>query len=265
MPLAELGTRDIFYERRGEGEPLLLIQGMAGHRKMWGEPFLSALARDFDVITMENRGIGESSDVAGDFTVVELADDVARFLDALGLSDVYVVGISLGGMIAQELVLRHPERVRRLVIGCSYCGGPGASLRAPGPLRMMTAMQTGDIEQAIRAAYVSNFSAQFAAEERNYAPFKDIALAVTAPVDVIMRQAKAAFGHDTSARLGQITTPTLVLHGDEDDMLEYLNGQLIAKLIPDARLHTFERTGHLFWWEHPEESAALIREHCLDR
>jgi pimeloyl-ACP methyl ester carboxylesterase len=261
--LAEFGARSIFYERRGTGEPLLFIQGMAGHHKIWGEPFISAVARDFDVIAMDHRGIGESTDVAGDFTVVDLADDVVALLDALQLDDVHVVGISLGGMVAQELVLRNPKRVRRLVIGCSYCGGPGASLRAPGPLRMMTAMQTRDVEQAIRAAYVSNLSADFVADEHHYEPFKEASLAITAPVNVIMRQAKAAFAHDTSARLGSVETPTLVLHGDEDDMLEYLNGELIAKLIPGARLHTFERTGHLFWWEHPEESAALIREHCL--
>jgi pimeloyl-ACP methyl ester carboxylesterase len=265
MPSVDLGTRRIFYERRGSGEPLLLIQGMAGHHKIWGEPFLKALARDFDVIVMENRGIGESTDVPGDFTTLDLAEDAIALLDALGLHDAHVLGISLGGMAAQELVLHHPDRVRRLVIGCSYCGGPGASLRAPGPLRMMTAMQTRDVEQALRAAYVSNFSAGFAEDENHYGPFREVALAVAAPVDVIMRQAKAAFAHDTSARLGDISVPTLVIHGEEDDMLEYLNGQLIAKLIPDADFHTFDHTGHLFWWEHPEQSAALIRQHCLDR
>lgn len=264
MALADLGTRSLFYERRGTGAPLLLIQGMAGHHRMWGEPFLSDLGRDFDVIAMDNRGIGESTDVPGDFTVGDLAEDVHGLLDALGIDDTHLVGISLGGMVAQEFVLRYPERVRRLVIGCSYCGGPGASLRAPGPLRMMAAMQTRDVEQAIRAAYVSNLSAQYAADERHYAPFKEVSLAVAPPVNVVMRQAKAAFAHDTSARLGEIKNPTLVLHGDEDDMLEYLNGELIAKLIPGAQLHTFEHTGHLFWWEHPEQSAELIRRHCLE-
>jgi pimeloyl-ACP methyl ester carboxylesterase len=263
MAFAELGSRRLFFDRRGAGEPLVLIQGMAGHHEIWGKKFLSELARDFDVINIDHRGIGESDDVAGDFTVHDLAEDVVAVLDALGIADAHVLGVSLGGMIAQDLVLNHPERVRRLVIGCSYCGGPGASLRASGPIRMMTAMQTRDVEQAIRAAYVSNLSAAFAADEHNYAPFKKASLAVAAPVNVILRQAKSAFAHDVSARLGEIETPTLVLHGREDDMLEYLNGELIAKLIPSANLHTFEETGHLFWWEHPVDSAALIREHCL--
>lgn len=263
MPFADLDDRRLFYARRGSGEPLVLVQGMAGHHAIWGEPFLTALARDFDVINLDHRGIGESTDVPGDFTVFDLAEDVVALLDALDIRDAHVLGVSFGGMVAQELVLQHPDRLRRLVLGCSYCGGPDGSLRAPGPLRMMTAMHTRDVEQAIRAAYVSNFAPDFAADEHNYAPFKEVSLSVVAPVHVILRQAKASFAHDTSARLGSVETPTLVLHGRQDDMLEYVNGELIAKLIPDAQLHTFEDTGHMFWWEHPDESAALIRAHCL--
>ncbi len=78
-----------------------------------------------------------------------------------------------------------------------------------------------------------------------------------------MRQAQAAFVHDTSARLGQISAPTLVIAGTADQMLVYANSQLIASLIPDAKLLTFDGVGHLFWWERPAETAAAVREHCL--
>ena len=127
---------------------------------------------------------------------------------------------------------------------------------------MMTAMNTHDEAQAVRAAYVSNLSAAFAAEERNYAAFSEMALAVPAPVPVILRQAKAAFAHDASARLGAITAPTLVLHGDEDDMMDPVNSEVIAAAVPGARLHVFQHTGHMFWWEHPVEAAAVIAHHC---
>jgi len=82
-------------------------------------------------------------------------------------------------------------------------------------------------------------------------------------VEVIMRQVQAAFVHDTSTRLPSVTTPTLVMHGTADDMLVYSNGELIASLIPDAKLHTFTDVGHLFWWERPEESADAVRRHAL--
>jgi pimeloyl-ACP methyl ester carboxylesterase len=263
MPFAQLQGRRLYYERRGSGEPLVLVQGMAGHHAIWGEPFLTALARHFDVINLDHRGVGDSTDVPGDFTVLDLAEDVVALLDALGIRDAHVVGASLGGMVAQELVLHHPDRVRRLVIACSYPGGPGSSLRAAGPIRMMSASQTRDVEQAIRAAFVSNLSADYVADERNYDTFKTVSLSVAVPVHVILRQAKAVFVHDASARLGSIEAATLVIHGREDDMLEYLNGELIAKLVPGAELYTFEHTGHLFWWEHPDESAEVIRRHCL--
>jgi len=128
---------------------------------------------------------------------------------------------------------------------------------------MLEAMSTGDPEIAIRAGYTANLSPSFTADESHYAPFHDAALSVAAPVEVIMRQVQAAFVHDTSTRLPSVTTPTLVMHGTADDMLVYSNGELIASLIPDAKLHTFTDVGHLFWWERPEESADAVRRHAL--
>jgi 3-oxoadipate enol-lactonase len=263
MDVAKLGDRELSYLRRGSGEPLLLIQGMAGHHNIWGEPFLSALEKDFDLVAFDNRGIGESTDVPGQFSIADLAADALGVLDAVDWDTAHVMGISMGGMIAQELVLAAPERVRSLVIGCSYCGGEGSALAAPGPMSMLEAMNTGDPEIAVRAGYLANLSPAFTADESHYAPFHDAALSVVAPVEVIMRQVQAAFVHDTSARLPTVTTPTLVLHGTADDMLVYSNGEQIASLIPGAELHTFVDVGHLFWWERPDETAAAVRTHAL--
>src|SRR3712207_1192598 len=101
---------ELHHERRGSGEPILLIQGMSGHSGHWGEPFLSALERDFEVITFDHRGTGRSPRVTEDFTLAELADDAIGVLDALGHDTARVLGISMGSMVAQEVVLRHPER-----------------------------------------------------------------------------------------------------------------------------------------------------------
>jgi 3-oxoadipate enol-lactonase len=262
VPSADLGGRVLYYERHGAGEPLLLIQGMAAHHRMWGRPFLTALARDFDVVAFDHRGIGPSTDVPGDFTIGDLAADAVALLDHLGWASAHVLGISLGGMVAQAVTLNHPDRVRCLVLGCTYPGGDGTSLRATGPLRMMTAINTGDVDLAVRAAFVSNLSAAYAADERQYALFKEIALSAATPVPVILRQAKAAFVHDASGRLAEITAPTLILHGDEDDMIVPVNGTLLAAAIPGAVLHAFAHTGHMFWWEHPDETALLVRAHC---
>jgi pimeloyl-ACP methyl ester carboxylesterase len=236
---------------------------MAGHVGLWSEPFLAELERDFEVVAFDNRGIGESTDVSGQWTIVDLADDAVSIMDEVGWDSAHVMGISLGGMIAQEVALRHPERVRRLVLGCSYSGGEGSSLLAPGPMRMMEAMNSGDAERAFRAGYEANLSTAYIADESHWSPFREIAGSAVVPVPVVMRQAQAAFVHDTSARLGQLTMPTLVIAGTEDQMLVYANSELIAALIPGARLQTFEGVGHLFWWERPVETAAAVREHCL--
>ena len=261
MPAADIGSATLYYDRRGSGEPLLLIQGMAGHRKIWGEPFLSELADTFDVVAFDNRGVGDSTDVPGSFSIADLAGDAIALMDALGWPSAHVMGISLGGMVAQELVLGHPERVRTLVLGCTYAGGDGSTIAAPGPLEMFQAAQTGDVDRIIRASFAANLSPAFIAVEANYAPFKQAALAVAIPTPLIMRQAQAAMGHNAGARLAAVTAPTLVLHGTADRMVVYSNGVHIAGLIPGARLHTFDGVGHLFWWERPAESAKLVREH----
>ncbi|HEY1739178.1 MAG TPA: alpha/beta hydrolase [Acidimicrobiia bacterium] len=264
MTIARIGDRDLYYERRGAGEPLLLIMGMAGHHNTWGEPFLSMLAESFDVVAFDNRGIGESTDIPGQFTIVELANDAVALLEHLGWETAHVMGISLGGMIAQELVIDAPNMVRTLIIGCSFCGGEGSTLAAPGPMQMFEAMQTGDPEVAVRAGYLANLSPAYTADESHYAPFHDAALSVAVPVDVVLRQAQAAFVHDTSTRLPNVTTPTLVIHGTGDQMLDYSNGAMIASLMPHATLLTFDDVGHLFWWEKTAETVAAIGSLALN-
>src|SRR3954470_1850852 len=132
MAKVEVAGREFHYERGGSGEPLLLIQGMSGTHVAWGRPFREALEESFDVIAFDNRGIGLSGPIEGPFTILEMAEDTAGLLDELGLESAHVVGISMGGMIAQDLALAHPERLRSLTLGCTYCGGPGSQLMPQG-------------------------------------------------------------------------------------------------------------------------------------
>src|ERR1700677_1315687 len=138
MPLLRAGEIELDYERRGSGPPLLMIMGMSGTTLHWGEPFLSELAEQFELILYDHRGVGSSSRLQGDLTIAQMADDAAALLAALELDSAHVLGISMGGMIAQELALAHPDRVRTLTIGCSYCGGEGSALTAPEVLQRLT-------------------------------------------------------------------------------------------------------------------------------
>lgn len=257
-----VGASELHVVRRGEGEPLLLIQGMSGSHLSWGDPFTDLLAQRVETIAYDHRGIGRSSRVDDPFSIADLADDAAGLLDALALDSAHVVGISMGGMVAQELALRHPGRLRTLTLGCTYCGGPGSSLTDVAvATRLGESMMSGDRERAIRTGYEINVAGSFAADEANFGPFRDMALAMPAPVPVIMLQMQAIQAHDLAARLGEVGAPTLVIHGDEDQMLGVDNGRLIASLIPGARLEVLEGVGHLFWWEQPQRSAQLVLEH----
>jgi 3-oxoadipate enol-lactonase len=250
--------------RGGTGEPLLLIQGMSGTHRSWGDEFLGLLASDFETVAYDHRGIGLSPPTMDAFSIVDLADDAAALLDELGWDTAHVLGISMGGMVAQELALRHGERIRTLTLGCTYCGGPGAMMTGPETMqRLGAAMTSGDRELAIRTGFECNTSVAFQQDPAHYAAFRDMALAAPAKVATIMLQMQAIAGHDTQARLGEVNRPTLVLHGKEDLMLPYPNAELIASKIPDARLQLWDGVGHVFWWEQPERTATAIREHAL--
>lgn len=264
MPRVVVQGTELHYERAGSGEPLLLIQGMGGTHVSWGEPFKEALEESFDVIAFDNRGIGLSPRSEQPFTIVEMAEDAAGLLDELGVESAHVVGISMGGMIAQELALAHPERLRSLTLGCTYCGGPGSQLMPQENVEKLAAgMMSGDRGKAIRASYEVNLSPAFRADEDAYAAFHQMATTVPAAKRTIELQAQAIFGHDTSGRLGEISAPTLIVHGTVDGVLPFANGELIASLMPGARFEVLEDVGHMFWWEQPQRSAELIREHAL--
>jgi pimeloyl-ACP methyl ester carboxylesterase len=264
MALAKAGKIELSYDRAGDGPPLLLIMGMSGTKHHWGESLIQELQHDFDTIVYDHRDAGDSTRTGRPFTIADLAEDAAGLLTALEVDSAHVMGISMGGMIAQELALAHADCMRSLTLGCTYCGGEGSMLASEGVMRKLAeAMSSGDRERAIRASWEVNVSPGFAADEDAWVRFRAIGMRYGLPVEVIMRQMQAIAGHDTSARLPQVYTPTLVVHGTLDQLLPVQNGHMIAGLIPDSRLEIFEGVGHMFFLEKPQRTAELVREHAL--
>jgi pimeloyl-ACP methyl ester carboxylesterase len=177
-----------------------------------------------------------------------------------------VLGISMGGMIAQELALAHPELVRTLTLGCTYSGGEGSSVAPQETIALLgEAMMSGDRARAVRAGWEVNVSAPFAADLQAWNAFAAIAERRAVAVPVVLAQMQAIAGHDTSARLPSLRLPTLVIHGTEDRMLPVSNGHMMAELIPDSQLEILDGVGHLFFWEQPQRTAELVRAHTAVR
>src|SRR5262249_51811075 len=151
--------------------------GLGGTALHWGEPFIDTLREDFEVIVYDHRGVGASSRLEEPVTIVQLAEDAAGLLTALEIETAHVMGISMGGMVAQELALAEPARVRTLTLGCTYCGGPGSIHGGEEVRRQLgAAMLSGDRERAIRAAWQANVSPSFARDQQAWARFREIGL-----------------------------------------------------------------------------------------
>ncbi len=266
MTVVSVGEYELDYERSGNaaGPPLLLIMGMSGTALHWGEPFLQLLRADFDVVAYDHRGVGASTPLQGGITTRQMAEDAAGLLAALELDSVHVMGISMGGMVAQELALNHGELIRTLTLGCTYCGGPGSALAPESTIsKLQAGMASGDREQALRAGWEINVSPALAADAEAYARFREIGMRRAVSVAVIMQQLQACATHNTYERLPELAElPTLVIHGTADQLLPVQNGRLIASRIPGSQLEIFEDVGHLFFWERPERSAELVRAHA---
>jgi pimeloyl-ACP methyl ester carboxylesterase len=263
VPRVPVAGSELHVERRGDGDPLLLIQGLGGNSGQWGEPFLGELVGDFELILYDHRGVGRSGPLSGDVTTAGLAADAVAVLDALAIERAHVFGFSMGGMVAQELALSHGERIATMTLAGSSCGGTQSRPTSSEVVQALTAaVLSGDRERVLRTGYEHLVSRAFAADAGNYAPFAASAEDHPATIQVLMDQQAAVVSHDAYGRLRGVRVPTLVIHGSEDRMLASVNGELIASSIPGARLELLDGVGHLSFWEQPERVARLVREHA---
>lgn len=262
MPSVPVAGSQLHVERRGDGEPLLLIQGLGATSAHWGEPFLEALGDGFELILLDNRGIGRSGP-ADELTAASLAADSLAVLDALDIDRAHVTGFSMGAMAAQELALIAPDRLRSLSLLATSCGGTQSRATSADVVNALTtAVFSGDRARVLRTAYGLLVSTAFAADATNYAAFDAVARAAMPSIGALLKQQAAVLAHDTFGRLGSVAVATLVVHGSEDQILSWVNGDLIASAIPGARLELLDGVGHLLFWEQPERVARLVCEHA---
>ena len=255
----------LHFERSGRGEPLLWITGFTISSAVFA-PILPLYDERFDDVVFDNRGAGRSGVPWTPTSIPELAADAAGLLDRLGIASTHVLGISMGGMVAQELALRFPERVRGLVLGGTTPGGPLAtrpSLRELAALggAMATAGRGPGRPWLAGALFSDRFRREHPERVREllhgFAAHPPSRWGASA-------QFWATVYHDTVSRLGRVQAPTLVMHGAEDAFAPLANARLLAERIPDAELVVVPGAGHAYLLEEPEESFRLLTE-WLDR
>jgi 3-oxoadipate enol-lactonase len=252
MSVIHANGLNIYYELGGAGAPLLLIRGLGSTCEGFREQ-IRALAPHFQVVAFDNRCVGRTDQPQQPFSIADMADDTAALLEALEIESAHVFGVSLGGMVAQELSLRHPQKVRKLVLGCTHAG-PRTALRSPvWAVQIFNESRDMPRPQALRYSIPILFARKTVAERPLLV---EAALRVmennNQPKASYLLQLGAVLKHDTFDRLHQITQPTLVMTGTEDALIDPGNSRLLSEHIPGAQMIEFEETGHLFFTEKPE-------------
>jgi 3-oxoadipate enol-lactonase len=259
---ARSGEVRIAYELRGtvyRWRPwLVLIQGMGLDRFGW-EPVLRQLQHHFRLVLVDNRASGLSDRPRRRFAVADMAGDIVAVLDAANIRQAHVLGASLGGMVAQELAVAHPDRVDGLILACT---APGWPFSYPMPRATVGLMATTVGQPAETAMRRHTENALSARTVRDHPERLDrlLELERSRPVDPGARPAQAAAGTLYIGGLSQrrIQARTLVLHGTADRVVDPRNGKLLANRIPDARLVTFPDLGHLLFWDDPHGFADAV-------
>jgi 3-oxoadipate enol-lactonase len=257
---ARNGPASIAYDVRGRGAPLLLIQGVGIGRWGW-EPVADRLARRFQVITIDNRGIGASDTPPGHFTARLMAQDVVAVLDHAGIQHASVLGTSLGGMIAQELALAHPDRVDRLVLVATLPGGPRSHPMPLGTTYLFAAApflsSRAKLEQ-----FVNTTLGPTTLRRRPEIAKRLAAAKLAHPQSEPAWRAQTAAGmlFNPLGRQRRVAQPTLILQGTADQVVDPDNAAVLAGLFPNARLELFDGAGHLLYWEHPKRFGRIVTD-----
>jgi 3-oxoadipate enol-lactonase len=264
MSTTRVNDIEMYYEEHGSGDPLLLIMGLAADSRAWMFQ-LPAFSERYRTVVFDNRGVGRTSKPAGPYSIHQMADDAAGLLDVMKLPRVHVVGVSMGGMIAQELVLRHPKRVRSLVLACTYpepdadverqrqfsVTALGGSISADGNVNID--LSTVNPMMFFQTLLPTVFNPEFIQTELpKLMQIFSGALEFGFSLEAILAQVAAVTSHKATDRLRQIAVPTMVITGDSDRLIPPANSDILAREIPNARLVKIPGGSHGFNFETPD-------------
>jgi pimeloyl-ACP methyl ester carboxylesterase len=265
MPKVKVDDIQMYYEMKGEGFPLMMITGLGASIDSWPPPVVQGLSKNFKIVMFDNRGAGSTDVSYREYTIRLFADDTAGLMDALVIPRAHVLGISMGGYIAQELAINYPEKVEKLVLCSTHCGGTESIPRSPEVSNTFMRALTGGLpaEEGARLLVQLGFTKDFINKNPGIV---DLATKQTLKSQTsrenVLRQATAIKSFNTFDRLSRIRAPTLVLHGKQDILVPPENGSILAKAIPNAKLVHLENSAHSLI-EDMEEMIHSITEFLL--
>jgi pimeloyl-ACP methyl ester carboxylesterase len=253
MQFIQSGDLNINFDLKGEGFPLVLIQGFSGNLDWWDNELIEELSMRYKVLIFDSRGAGRTvTPDEGDFTMRMFADDIAALMSLLGIDKANILGFSLGGIMAQELVLNYPEKVNRLILCSTFCGSKNMIMPEPEVINAMME-KSGGVQGQFNNSLYFMFSDSYIKNNPDY--FNDFRERfMKAPITDInaRRQFMAGLKANTYDRLQDIAIPVLIMTGSDDKLVPAQNSQKISERIKRSKFIKYEGAGHGFMTQNRE-------------
>jgi pimeloyl-ACP methyl ester carboxylesterase len=261
MPYAHVNGVNLHYDIHGQGQPLLFINGLGQPSIAWDPELIQAMVKTHQVITFDNRGTGLSDKPDEPYTMAMFASDTVSLMTLLNIPRAHVFGVSMGGMIAQELGAHYPQHVASLILGCTTPGGRNAVAAPPGSLKMLEGRAGMTPEEAGREGWKLSFSEEFIRTHQAELEVQlQRTLAHVTPRFAYERHFQATMTLRVFKYLKDIKIPTLVVTGRDDVLIPAANSEILAREIPGAKLKIFDNVGHGFFISAREPLITTMQE-----
>ncbi|MFW9827715.1 MAG: alpha/beta fold hydrolase [Candidatus Thorarchaeota archaeon] len=260
MPKIKVDGVNLYYEVHGEGFPLLMIQGLSENVYWWDPPLIEKLSKHFMMVLFDNRGVGRSDELEGDISIELMASDALGLLDSINIDEAHILGHSLGGMVAQEIALKFPERINKLVLCSTSCGGSKAELPPIETQRLLGKFSMRKHTRALTEEGMTHiFTKKFLNENPEFMKKKvdEILIVPTGPT-TFKAQMGAWMRYNSCRKLKNVNIPTLIMHGKEDILVPPSNSELLGEKIPNAKVVYFEANAHIIHTEEPDKFIEVL-------
>jgi pimeloyl-ACP methyl ester carboxylesterase len=254
-----VGDIEIAYRVMGQGDPIVLIMGSSSTMDIWDSRFLDNLSSKYKVVIFDNRGMGNTTAPPGNFSIAEFANDTAGFMAALGIEKAHVMGWSMGSFIAQELAIRYPERVDKIILYAGDCGGKEAVTPSPQVLNNLTNTSGSPEERGIRLFNLL-FPKDWLVKQPPFYKWFPLPKETSLPENIERQMQAIATWPGACDRLGSIKSPALVVTGAEDVIVPPENAFILAQRINGSWLVQFEGAGHGLMYQYPDRLAKIIKD-----